>query len=118
MTNRTEFRSILRIGPQLVASRQLVVHVLVALGLVVTANAAPTICRSAPTESEAPVEQSESSGEAAAVHVQHRGRVGQCQLEVALRVEGRRVENRVVVTSIAPRPGHRLHNNLLAPLRC
>jgi len=70
------------------------------------------------TESEAPVDQDESS-EKEAISVQARTRVGGDQPDSPLLVPMRGGLS-LAVASIAsvPNSGHRLPNNLLVPLRC
>jgi hypothetical protein len=69
------------------------------------------------TESEAPVERDESSEEAT-VHVQAGKRVGHNESGLLLSVSGHRLRLLTTGTAGAPQSGHRLPNNLMAPLRC
>ena len=70
------------------------------------------------TESEAPVDQDESSEEEA-ISVQARTRVGRDQpgLRLLVPVHGGLSLATASIASL-PHSGHRLSNNLLAPLRC
>jgi hypothetical protein len=117
MTNHCKLLLTPHAARPLVASRQLPVQVLAVLGLLLFPNSVAGICLPAPTQSETPLERSKPLGEAA-IQVQSRARVGQCPPRPALRMAVYRGESWVIVTSFAPRSGHRLHNYLLAPMRC
>lgn len=70
------------------------------------------------TESEAPVDQDESS-EKEATGVQARTRVGHNELGSRLVVSVRGGSSLTAVNiAVVPHSGHRLPNNLLVPLRC
>ena len=99
------------------ALRQLAAPMVAVLGLIVFSNAVPTVCLPTPSESEAPVKQTEAPGEAI-IHLQNRMCVCPCRPRLAVRVAVQRGESRTIVAPSASRPGHRLHNSLLAPLRC
>lgn len=92
---------------------------LVVMGLISVSNLAPVCSPQVVCESESPVEQSESSvEEAIATH----GMTRICRRQTLPQSESRFALPpgiaRVVRAAAAVRPGHRLHNNFLAPLRC
>jgi len=97
--------------------RQIAIHALVALGLVAVSNVPLSITCHAPSESEAPVEHGKSPGEGA-MEVPNGMRICRRQAGPAVQLAVQHGEARTIRTATASRPGHRLHNNLLAPLRC
>lgn len=121
MSHHRELRRMLRAFPvrlSLTGTGRSALRLLAMVGLVVFLNAAPACCLSVTVASEAPVEQSETAEEAPALHVQIRARDGQGMPGMASRVVMRHGGTRAMVRPTSSRPGHRLSNNLLAPLRC
>ncbi len=112
--------SLLKTKPLLwgLAFVRLLLHAVVLFVVAIFPCAAPTLGSRTVTESEKPVDQDETSQEKD-VNLQARTRVGGRQRGVPLLVPGgSRPSVSAQVMVRASRSGHRLPNNLLAPLRC
>lgn len=98
-------------------SARVVVCALVVFVSAMFSHAAPRIGLVSSTESEAPVEEGKSVEEAA-ISVQGQTRVRRRQPTTPLPIAMRCGASLSMNTRSGPQSGHRLHNNLLAPLRC
>lgn len=113
--------------PPLLASRNAVSRVafsarvvfcaLVVFVSAIFSHAVPRIGPVSSTESEAPVEEGKSFEEAA-ISVQSHTRVRRHQATSPLPIAMHCGTSLSTSTRSGPQSGHRLHNNLLAPLRC
>ncbi|MCA9145193.1 MAG: hypothetical protein KDB05_20500 [Planctomycetales bacterium] len=103
--------------PRLAFVARVWLHAAVMLVLAIFPIATPSLGLRPVTESEAPVDQDENSHEQD-ISLQTKTRIGRRQTGVPLQVPA---SVSLRVSHAAARPpvaGHRLHNNLLAPLRC
>lgn len=103
--------------PCLAFATRVSLHAAVMLVVAIFPCATPSLALRPATESEAPVDQDETSQEQD-FSLQAKPRIGRRQTGVPLQVPvhiSLRVSHEAVRATM---PGHRLPNNLLAPLRC
>jgi len=119
MSNKTHtLLHVKRFLPRMAFSARVALHVSVLFVVALFPSSTPGLGQHDLTESAAPVEQDESSEEAA-IRVQVRTRFGRDELGLPLSASlpgGPSLPT--TGTSRAPQAGHRLPNHLLAPLRC